>query len=182
MYLSSPVKKALVIFVFLFFAAPCLAMTLLTQKEALRAVFGEDAQITSEQKALSGDSLEAIKAKLGKCFHPQKEYTFYFGEAQGKRFSVALILEAPGKWGPIQFIVALDLDARVRDVIVMRYTETRGRPIARRSFLNQFIGKTGKDAFVLRKDIVAISGATISSEATACTVKEAIALYEELYK
>ena len=177
-----PVKRVMAVLIFLFLAAPCFAMTLLTQKEALRLVFGNDAQVAGEQKVLSQAQQEAVKTRVGKCFHPQKEYTFYFGEAEGKRFSVALILEAPGKWGPIQFIVALDLDARVRDVIVMRYTETRGRPIARRSFLKQFIGKSGKDAIVLNKDIVAISGATISSQAAACTVKEAIALYEELYK
>lgn len=180
MRLKTPVKQAMTVFIFLFFVAPCFAMTLLTQKEALRLVFGEDSQITNEQKVLSGDRLEAVKTRVGKCFRAQKEYTFYFGEKEGKRFSAAIILEAPGKWGPIQFIVVFDLDAKVRDVLVMRYTETRGRPIARRSFLRQFTGKTGKDALVLNRDVVAISGATISSEATVCTVKEAIALYEEL--
>jgi Na+-translocating ferredoxin:NAD+ oxidoreductase RnfG subunit len=173
-------RQAIAVFVFLFFVAPCFAMTLLTQKEALRLVFGEDARIVSEQKALPVDRIEAVKKKVGKCFRAQKEYTFYFGEKEGKRLGAAIILEAPGKWGPIQFIVVLDLDAKVRDVLVMRYTETRGRPIARKTFLRQFIGKTGKDAFVLNKDVVAISGATISSQAAACTVKEAIALYEEL--
>lgn len=175
-----PVRQAIVVLILLFLASPCFAMTLLTQKEALRLVFGADAQITSEQKVISQGQQEAVKAKTGKCFLSQKEFTFYFGKKDGKPFRAAVILEAPGKWGPIQFIVALDLDAKVADVIVMRYTETRGRPIARKSFLKQFIGKTGKDAIVLNKDIVAISGATISSLATACTVKEAIALYEEL--
>ncbi len=173
--------QAITVFMFLFLVSPCFAMTLLTQREALRLVFGEDAQVTSEQKVIPQGRQDIFKTKVGKCFNGQKEYTFYFGAKDGKPFRAAVILEAPGKWGPIQFIVAIGLDAKVTDVIVMRYTETRGRPIARKSFLKQFIGKTGKDALVLNKDVVAISGATISSQATACTVKEAIALYEELY-
>ncbi|OIO36250.1 MAG: hypothetical protein AUJ74_03280 [Candidatus Omnitrophica bacterium CG1_02_44_16] len=181
MRLKMLIMRVTVVLIFLFLVSPCFAMTLLTQREVLRLVFGEDARIVSEQKALSVGQIEAVKIKAGKCFHAQKVYTFHFGEREGRRFGAAIILETPGKRGPIQFIVALDLDAKVRDVLVMRYVETRGRPIARKTFLRQFIGKTGKDALVLNGDIVAISGATISSQAAVCTVKEAIALYEVLY-
>ena len=60
----------------------------------------------------------------------------------------------------------------------MSYKEKRGRPIARKSFLKQFIGKRSGDPVQVRKDIRAISGATISSDATCFAVKKAIAIVE----
>ncbi len=186
-------KGTIAIFFLFLFCASSQAMTLLTQREALRNVFGEEATIVSEKRTLTDKEFEAVKARLGGKMDTYqkgrnngdvgavKEFPFYFGVKDGERFGVATILEASGKWGPIQFIVVLDMAGKVKDVAVMRYTETRGRPIARRSFLRQFFGKTSRDAFELNNDIVAVSGATISSTAAAFIVKKAIVLYEELY-
>jgi Na+-translocating ferredoxin:NAD+ oxidoreductase RnfG subunit len=63
----------------------------------------------------------------------------------------------------------------------MSYVEQRGRPIATRRFLDQFIGKTGKSAITAGKDIDAVSGATISSRATAFAVKKVVVLYETVF-
>ncbi|MFH1414412.1 MAG: FMN-binding protein [Candidatus Omnitrophota bacterium] len=174
-------------------ATPCLAITLLTEKEALRRLFPSADEVVVEKKNISDAQLNTVKTRLeeklvnyeksrtAKQIIQQKEFDFYFAIENGKKSGVAIILEEPGKWGPIEFIVKLNLEGVIGEVIVMRYTETRGRPIARRSFLKQFAGKTAKDTFKLRKDIVAVSGATISSGAAAFTVKKAIVLYEELY-
>lgn len=92
---------------------------------------------------------------------------------------VAIMDEQPGKWGPVYYIILLDLKtAKVKNLAVMAYQEKRGRPIARQSFLKQFIGKGSSDPIQVRKDIRAISGATISSDATCFAVKKAIAVVE----
>ena len=64
---------------------------------------------------------------------------------------------------------------------MMSFTEKRGRPIARRNFLKQFIGKGSRDPLKMRKDYRGITGATISSKATCFAVKKISALYEVLY-
>jgi Na+-translocating ferredoxin:NAD+ oxidoreductase RnfG subunit len=87
----------------------------------------------------------------------------------------------PGKWGPVHYIVALDLAGKVTDMAVMSYVEQRGRPISTKRFLSQFIGKTSKSALSVGKDVDAVSGATISSRATAFAVKKVIALYGTVY-
>ncbi len=173
------------------------AITLLKEEKALKKVFGKGCKTVREIKVLEKDTLKKVKARLnGSLVHHKKRsrsrsksanvekktaIEFIFAIKDGKKTAVAIIDAQPGKWGPVKFIIALDLEGSVTRVEVMSYKEKRGRPIARRSFLRQFERKTGKDALKVRKDIVGISGATISSKAAAFAVKKAIVLYEELY-
>lgn len=183
----------LVIVGIFFFASSCWAVTLLTEKEALSVVFDRqedirpeiytitDMQLQNVEKVLQGKFVEFEQGQgTGEFFH-KKDYTFYFVAKDGRPIGVALVLEEPGKWGPIEYMIRMSLEGVIEDIAVMRYTETRGRPIARKSFLRQFIGKTLLDPLELGNDIVAVSGATISSRATAFVVKKAIALYKECY-
>jgi Na+-translocating ferredoxin:NAD+ oxidoreductase RnfG subunit len=47
--------------------------------------------------------------------------------------------------------------------------------------MNQYSGKTSKSPLTVDKDIIPISGATISSRAATFTVRKAIVIYEEVY-
>ncbi len=177
------------------FALPeiCFAVRLLTKEKALGNVFGPDCEVTTETRELKDSELSKIKERLSKSLvgygkrSKSKEIEiktnidFYFASKNGERAAVAIIREEPGKWGPVEFIVALDLKGTVTRVEVMSYKERRGRPIARRSFMKQFEGKTSEDPLKVRKDIRGISGATISSRSACFAVKKAIVLYEELY-
>jgi Na+-translocating ferredoxin:NAD+ oxidoreductase RnfG subunit len=169
------------------------AFTLLTEEQALKEVFGGDAEITMETKVLEGETLSTVMERLGgklvwyqegsesEAVEAKKKIDFYFASKAGKRFGVAIIEVEPGKWGPITFITAMTLQGAVKKVRVMAYVEKRGRPIARRSFMSQYRGKTSKNVLTVGKDITGISGATISSRAATFTVKKAIFLYEEFY-
>jgi len=169
------------------------AMRLLTQEEALKKVFGPDAQIVTESKELTEPALSKAKERLeGSLVYYQKgskstevetktNFDFHFALKDGKKTGVAIIDEEPGKWGPVEFIIALDLQGVVTRVEVLSYREKRGQPIARHSFMSQFEGKTSKSTLQVNKDINGISGATISSRCATFAVKKAIILYEELY-
>lgn len=169
------------------------AFTLLTKEQALKEVFGGGAEVEVETKELSGDTLKTVKERLGgKLVHYQagsesrrvaaeRDVDFYFASKGGKRFGVAIIDVEPGKWGPVTFIIAMTLDGTVKRVRVMEYVEKRGRPIARRSYMRQYAGKSSRSTLQVGRDITGISGATISSRAATFAVKKAIVLYEELY-
>ncbi len=188
------VASAVVLAIGVLFSTECFAMRLLTKEEALKQMFPDAQKIENSTRSLSVDELAKIKNRLGgQLVHYQEgsksqavqerhEYHFYYSVVNGEKTGVAIIEEQPGKWGPVEFIIALDpLTAKVKNLAVMSYEEKRGRPIARNNFLNQFIGKGSKDPIQIRKDIRAISGATISSDCTCFAVKKAIAMYEELY-
>ncbi|HAJ56794.1 MAG TPA: hypothetical protein DCL35_03365 [Candidatus Omnitrophica bacterium] len=178
-----------VVFLSGIFVPASYAITLMTQDEALHYVFADASDVVEEKYELDAATLAAVQDRLGGVWvnHeekgyrilPPKEITFYFSVKDGKKTDAAVILEEPGKWGPIQFIVALDPAGAVANVAVLRYKETRGRPVARNTFLSQFFGKTGKDNIRVHEDITGISGATFSSKAAAFCVRKAIVLYEE---
>ena len=175
-------------------SANCFAMRLLTKEEALKQMFPDAQSVVNNTRVLTLEEVDKIKARLGgQLVHYQEgskserveeklEYHFYYSVVNGVKTGVAIIEEQPGKWGPVEFVIALDpKTAKVKNLAVMSYEEKRGRPIARNNFLNQFIGKGSQDPILVRKDIRAISGATISSDCTCFAVKKAIAVYEELF-
>lgn len=170
------------------------AFTVLTQEQAMKDVFFSGAEIEEETQTLSGSTLKQIKEKLGGSlvYHQegsesadvqsQRNVTFYFGKKDGERKGVAVIDVQPGKWGPVEFIIAMDLNGTVKAVRVMSYQEIRGRPIARLAFMNQYRGKNVNSTLTVGKDIVGISGATISSRSATFAVKKALVLYQTFYQ
>jgi len=193
MFKRSVLLVAAAICLSLVFSGSCYAMRLLTQEEALKKVFGPDAKIVTENKELVEPALSKAKERLGgNLVYYQKgsksekveaktNFDFYFSLKDGKNTGVAIIDDEPGKWGPVEFIIAMDLQGTVTRVEVLSYQEKRGQPIARHSFMSQFEGKTSKSPLKLDKDITGISGATISSNCAIFAVKKTIVLYEELY-
>lgn len=177
----------------MFFWNTSYAFVLLTEEQALQEMLTEVDEIITETRIASPDELAEMKKKMGgrlvlfqkgskaKELAAITEFTFYFGIKDGKKVSVAIIEKQPGKWGPIEYIVALDMEGKIQNLAVMSYVEKRGKPIAKRLFLKQFIGKSSKDKFRVKKDIRAISGATISSRSACFAVKKVTVLYEELY-
>lgn len=191
-------KKISLMSVFLFCmitttATVCVAITIMTKEEALKQIFPKGTKIEVETKELSGETLENIKKRLGGDLIYEQEGSesapvestntvdFYFGVKDGKRIGVAIHDVEPGRWGPVEFITAMDIRGTVKAVRVLSYQEQRGQPIARLSFLNQYRGKSSKSVLTVGKDIIGVSGATISSRAATFTVKKAIVIYEEVY-
>jgi Na+-translocating ferredoxin:NAD+ oxidoreductase RnfG subunit len=91
-------------------------------------------------------------------------------------------MDEQGKYYPITFIVGLRPDGRVREVAIMVYRERRGDAVQRRRFLDQFIDKGAADALMVNRDIVHLTGATVSSWSVAAGVKKATVLFDELIR
>jgi Na+-translocating ferredoxin:NAD+ oxidoreductase RnfG subunit len=190
------VKTSLLVLSFLLalvLVRPAAGVVLLSQDQALKQMFPDAAKVTPEVHVLTAEQAEAAKAQLGgkwtlyqsgskeENLKEVDSLTFYIGMKDGKKTGAALIEVQPGKWGPVKYIVALDLAGKVMNLAVMSYVEQRGRPIATRRFLDQFVGKTSENPIMVGKDIDAISGATISSRATAFAVKKVVVLYETVF-
>lgn len=182
-------KICLVLCGILLTAKFCFAITLLVEREALKKVFPEAGvkvtlekiklsaqEVLAAKKALGGKLVHILNAKDSEWINNKTEFDFYFAKKDDKLIAVALILDEPGKWGKIKFIVRINSNFFVEKVLVMRYTESRGRPIAADSFLKQFIGQALNSQFQLNKDIQGVAGATISSDAAYFVVKKALVL------
>jgi Na+-translocating ferredoxin:NAD+ oxidoreductase RnfG subunit len=170
------------------------AARLLTVDEALKQMFPDVDQVITETVTLTAPEVAKVKARLGgQLVHYQAgsesekvnettTYTFYVGLKGTARIRMAVVDTQPGKWGPVEYIIAIGTaPGKIDNLAVMSYQEKRGRPIARNNFLKQFTAKGSSDPICVNKDIRAISGATISSDATCFAVKKALALFDNVY-
>lgn len=182
-----------ILFVILLIGNSAFAFILLTQEQAMQEMFSDVDDILTETKEATPEQIAAMKDLMGgklslyqkgasaKKKGANSKFTFYFGIKDGKKVSVSIIEKQPGKWGPIEYIINMDMEGKILNLAVMSFVEKRGKPIAKRMFLKQFIGKTIKNKFRVKRDIRPISGATISSRSACFAVKKCTVLYNEMY-
>lgn len=75
----------------------------------------------------------------------------------------AYIAKAPSKTDEFDYLILLDKDLIIVKTKILIYREDYGGEIGSKRWLKQFIGKKSTDKLQYEKDIVAISGATISA-------------------
>jgi thiamine biosynthesis lipoprotein ApbE len=93
----------------------------------------------------------------------------------------ALITEEVGKFHPYTFIVSTNPKGKIRNIAILVYRESRGAEIAHKRFLYQFKGKSLKNPLRINRDIINITGATMSV-VTMCTgVKKVLTVIDEFY-
>ncbi|MBI5023521.1 MAG: FMN-binding protein [Candidatus Omnitrophica bacterium] len=75
-----------------------------------------------------------------------------------------------GYAGPVKLLVAISTDGTIKDVRVLKHSETPSYVFTLDEFMAQFKGKNIADSFQLGKDIDGITRATMTSEAVARSV------------
>lgn len=73
-----------------------------------------------------------------------------------------IIEKAMGRFHDFTFVVFFTKNLKIELVRVLEYGEEHGVEITQKKWLQQFIGKTPTDHLIFKKNIDAISGATIS--------------------
>lgn len=175
----------LIICIFLFLASftQVSATTLATVDEALQIFMPEAESIKEDLKTLTETQIIALSGATKLKFDPilDKEFKFYIGKSNGQILGYAVDHSVKGKWGLIHYILLINADGAVENLMVLEYGERRGKPVAKRRFLKQFFGKTIKNRIKLKKDIRGVSGATISSKGVTNGVKKLLHVHNEFY-
>ena len=99
----------------------------------------------------------------------------------GKQLGYSVLLHEIGKYRPITFMVGVTRDFRIKDVAVLVYRESRGGEVRRARFLRQYKGKRTSDPVRINRDIINITGATLSVRALNRGVRESVHLVKQLY-
>ena len=133
-------------------------------EEAIRKIFPEAQATAAETHTFEGQEVKAYRIS-----------------AENKSIDWAIVLDEMGKVKPITFLVGIDAQGKVAGVAVLEYRDIFGSEIKRRSFLRQFQGKSLKDTLQVGRDVDAVTGATISSQAATSAVRKALALVAELH-
>ena len=80
------------------------------------------------------------------------------------------IAQALSKTDKFDYLILLDFNLIIKKVKVLMYREDYGGEIGSKRWLKQFIGKSTADHLKYKKDIMAISGATISARSMTIAV------------
>ncbi len=153
----------------------------LTREQALKVALPASEEVVTREIKPGPDERKAVEKRLGRKL-AETSYTVFVSRTGGKPTGYALILDEQGKYYPITFIVGLKPDGSVRDVAIMVYREKRGDAVKRRRFLKQFLGKTAADPLMVNRDVIHLTGATVSSWSIAAGVKKATVLFDELIR
>lgn len=152
----------------------------LTEEQALLKVLPDCDEILYDEIILTDDEKTQLQNRLRRKIF-ENSFITYIGINTGKVAGYAIITEEVGKFHPYTFIVSVSPEGEIRDIAILVYRESRGAEIAHKRFLHQFKGKSLKSPLRINRDIINITGATMSV-VTMCTgVKKVLAVIEEFY-
>jgi len=151
-----------------------------TEAEALAKVFAKADSLWVENWEPTATEISSVEQRLGWQVSPGP-IQIHRGRQGDKDLGYAVITEEQGRFKPITFMVRVSARGQVEMVLVMVYRESRGDGVKRQRFLKQFRKKDAESSLRLNRDIVGVSGATMSSRGITMGVKRVLALIELRY-
>ncbi len=152
----------------------------LTPEEAAKLTFPESHSIRLEVINLTQEQKRLIEERIGWQF-PESTFECFIGETNGKIDGWAFIQNTIGKHKAMTYMVGVDPNGEVTNVEVLVYRESRGSEVGKKRFNYQYQGKTVEDPIRINRDIINISGATMSVRSMSAGVKRTLVLAHELY-
>ncbi|MDH4360382.1 MAG: FMN-binding protein [Nitrospirota bacterium] len=152
----------------------------MTPEEAARLMFPESDHIRPEVITLSPEQKQLIEERIGWHF-PETTFECFVGETKGRIDGWAFIQNTIGKHKPMTYMVGVDPQGEVINVEVLVFRESRGSEVRKKRFNYQYQGKTAYDPIRINRDIINISGATMSVRSMSAGVKRVLVLANEFY-
>jgi len=156
------------------------AEVFMSEEEAVKIMLPESKRIRKELIRLTGEKKELIEERIGWKF-PEQAFEVYIGETGDKIDGYAMIHNTIGKHKHMTYMVGVDSTGACSDVELLVFREARGSEVGRKRFNVQYEGKTVSDPIRINKDIINISGATMSVRSISAGVKRVLVLIDEFY-
>ncbi|OAI46916.1 hypothetical protein AYO43_05485 [Nitrospira sp. SCGC AG-212-E16] len=156
------------------------AEVFLTEDEALKLMFPKSGNIRKDLIRLTPEKKAQIEDRIGWKF-PEELFEVYIGETGAQIDGYALIQNTIGKHKPMTYMVGIDHTGHVLNVELLVFREARGSEVRTKRFNVQYEGKTVLDPVRLNKDIINISGATMSVRSMTAGIKRGLVLVDEFY-
>lgn len=148
-----------------------------TEEAALADIFPDADSARSRLITVDSAMRAALHNRLG--WIPADSAFLYFDLfMDGGCIGNAVIAEEKGKYRPITFMAGVDTTLRIVDVRVLVYRESRGGEVRHTRFLKQYRRKSLESPLRINRDIINITGATISVNALNAGVRKALAVVE----
>lgn len=157
-----------------------MAEVFLTEEDAVKLMFPKSERVKKELLQVPMDKKMAIEERIGWKF-PEDSFEVYIGETGTQIDGYALVQNTIGKHKPMTYMVGVDARGRVSNVELLVFREARGSEVRTKRFNVQYEGKTVLDPVRINKDIINISGATMSVRSMTAGIKRVLVLVDEFY-
>ena len=152
----------------------------MTEEEALKVVMPKSQLVRKELIRLTPEKKELIEQRIGWKF-PEDSFELYIGQTGDKIDGYAMIHHTIGKYKPMTYMVGVDAKGTCTDVELLVFRDAKGSEVRTKRFNAQYDGKTVSDPIRINKDIINISGATMSVRSMSAGVKRVLVLIDEFY-
>jgi hypothetical protein len=152
----------------------------MTEEDALKIMFPKSERIRKAVLRLSQEKKDMIEQRIGWKF-PEESFEVYIGETGDKIDGYAMVHNTIGKHKHMTYMVGVDAQGACSNVELLVYREAKGAEVGRKRFNVQYEGKTVFDPIRINKDIINISGATMSVRSISAGVKRVLVLIDEFY-
>lgn len=144
--------------------------------QAVKTFIPKDAKIFKTTKKLSSAQKKRLQNDYGWAANKEK-YVFYVGKKD--KTPIAYVFVVPEIFNTCfhKYAVGMKPSGEVIDTVIVELSCPRAFPVNRKSFLSQFKEKQHTHALTIKSDIDAVTGATLSSEATATATRKAVSLH-----
>lgn len=157
-----------------------MAEVFMSEEDAVRTVLPKSERVRKDILKLTPEKKVQIEERIGWKF-PEESFEVYIGETGAKIDGYALVQNTIGKHKPMTYMVGIDSRGQVSDVELLVFRESRGSEIRQKRFNSQYEGKTVLDPVRINKDIINISGATMSVRSMSAGIKRVLVLVDEFY-
>ena len=156
------------------------AEVFMSEEEAVKIMLPKSQRIRKEVLRLSPDQKALVESRIGWRF-PEEEFEVYVGETGATVDGYAMVHNTIGKHKHMTYMVGVDGKGLVTDVELLVFREARGSEVRTKRFNYQYEGKTVLDPIRINRDIINISGATMSVRSMSAGVKRVLVLIDEFY-
>ncbi len=153
---------------------------LMSFEEGIRELFGKGAQTKRDTLYYTDAEIARVERELHTPVRDSSLVVHHI--CQNNTFlGYGVVTNQYGKYRPITILVGVKPDFSVQGVRILVYRENRGGEVRRKRFLHQYRNKTTEDPIRINRDIINISGATISVRGVNAGVRKVLHFLELKY-
>lgn len=156
------------------------AEVFMSEEDAVKIMLPKSQQVRKEVLRLTAAQKDTVEQRIGWKF-PEDAFDLYIGETNGKVDGYAMVHNTIGKHKHMTYMVGVDSKGECTDVELLIFREAKGSEVGRKRFNSQYEGKTVSDPIRINKDIINLSGATMSVRSISAGVKRVLVLVDEVY-
>ncbi|MDK2743251.1 MAG: FMN-binding protein [Nitrospira sp.] len=157
-----------------------MAEVYLREEEGIKLMLPNSERIRKDVIRLGSEKKSLIQDRIGWKF-PEESFEIYIGETGDQVDGYAVVQNTIGKHKPMTYMVGVDNKGLVSDIELLVFREARGSEVRQKRFNAQYEGKSVLDPVRINKDIINISGATMSVRSMSAGIKRVLVLIDEFY-